>query len=195
MIGSREESAILLLVGVAGLAAWFAGWRQGWLPIAAGILTGFAAALLAGNLRRGRAWRQQELAIRRLWRTARRMPPGVTFTDPDTGKGITAGRYRGSVVLVVTEAALDERSAREAIQTTYLLGSGAAPDPPPLFRRVGPAGEPVTVRTPFRQMLGMLSFNDLAGGALETSLDEIMAVQAAAGRAATVGRAMPSARD
>jgi hypothetical protein len=194
VIGSHEESAILFLVGVAGLVTWFAGWRQGWLPIIAGIVTGLGAAMLAANLRKGCAWRQQELAIRRLWRMARRMPPGTTFIDPETGQGITAGRYRGSVVLVVTETAVDEQTAREAIQTVYLLGRGAAPNPPPLLRRVGPAGEPVTVCTPFSQRLGMLAFNDIAGGALQTGLDEILVVQAAADRATERGRSIPSAQ-
>lgn len=161
---------------------------QDWLPVVAGIVTVFGAALLAGNLRRGLGWRQQEMAIRRLWRTARRLPLGATFIDPVTGQGITAGRHRGSVVLVVTEATVDDQTAREAIQTVYLLGSGAAPNPPPLLRRIGPAGEPVVVRTPLRQTLGMLAFNDMAGGALETGLHEILAVQTAVDRANEGGR-------
>ena len=195
MIGSREESAILFLVGVAGLAVWFAGWRQGWLLIVAGIVTVFGAATLAENLRKGRMWRRQELAIRRLWRTARRMSPGFTAIDPDTGQGITAGRHRGSVVLVVTETAVDEQAAREAIQTVYLLGSGAAPNPPPLLHHVGPAGAPVVVRTPLRQRLSMLAFNDMAGGAPEAELDDILAVQAAVDRATEDNSAGSPARN
>lgn len=66
----------------------------------------------------------------------------------------------------------------EATKTTYVLGSGYAPDPPPLLRYTTPVNQTVPVRRRLRQTAAMLHFNHQTGGALQTSTEELTDLKA-----------------
>ncbi|MFB4317286.1 hypothetical protein [Actinomadura sp. 21ATH] len=170
-MGSREESALLTLAGIAmaGVGWW---WSQTWLLILGVLVTGFAAAGVAAALRKGADWHRHERAVRRLWRTSRTLPSGQMLRDPETGCGVCVQREGGSVLLVVTDPpASDPAARREATKTSYLLGSGAAPTPMPLLHLLSPLDEPVMVRMPMRRLAALAHINQHTG-MLETTAAE-----------------------
>jgi len=65
MMGSRGDSAGILGIGLAVAAAylWF---RYPVLLVAGGVLAAGGAVSLAASVRRGRAWHEQDIALRRL---------------------------------------------------------------------------------------------------------------------------------
>jgi hypothetical protein len=103
MAGSRGDSAGITVIGAAAAAAylWF---RYPALLIAGGLLALGGAASLAAGLRRGRAWHEQDIMLRRLWAAVKRIPSGYLLTDPETGVLLTAERERGWLTLAVLEA-------------------------------------------------------------------------------------------
>jgi hypothetical protein len=186
MIGPREESALLTIASVAVIGADLVWWHQTWLLIVGLVLTAVFAASLASELRKGPDWRQQTMTTRRLWQLAKRMPAGRTFRDPITGAGVAAARDRGTVALTITDPPpADQAAIAEATKTTYVLGSGYAPDPPPLLRYITPAGQTVPVRQRFRHTAAMLHFNEQTGGALQVGTEDLAELTA------MIDRAMP----
>jgi hypothetical protein len=137
-MGSREESTLLMLAGIAVIAAgWW--WAQTWLLILGILITGFGAAGVVAALRKGRDWHRHERAVCRRWRTARSLPPGQMLQDPETRAGVCVQRERGSLLLIVTDPPAEDLAARrEATKTAYLLGGGAAPTPLPLLHVLSP---------------------------------------------------------
>lgn len=107
------------------------------------------------------------------------MPADQTFRDPASGVGITVLRDRGTIAFTLIDPPPADQSALiEATKTTYVLGSGYAPDPPPLLRYTTPATQAVPVRRRFRQTTAMLNFNHQTGGALQTSTEELADLKA-----------------
>lgn len=189
VIGTREETAILTAFGVAVIGADLLWWHQTWLLIAGLVVTAVLATSLIAELRKGRDWRHQEMTIRHLWQTAKRMPTGQTFRDPATGVGITALRDRGTVALTVVDPPpTDQTALIEQIKTTYVLGSGYAPDPPPLLHHITPAAKAIPVRRRFRQTTAMLHFNHQTGGALQTGIHDLAELNALVDRALATRR-------
>ncbi len=126
------------------------------------------AASLAAGLRRGRAWHEQDVMLRRLWAAVKRIPSGYVLTDPETGELLTAERERGWLTLAVTDP---PRPGAAAVVSRYPLGRWAAPDPPPVFRHmVGLDGIP-PARWGWRQKAAMLDFNQRTGAAEVTAAE------------------------
>jgi hypothetical protein len=100
--GSRGDSAGLMAYGIAALVAWL------WFPylalLVAGVVVTVAGAVsLAADLRRGRAWHEQDVLLRRLWAAVKRIPSGYVLADPDTGELLSAEREKGWLTLAVTD--------------------------------------------------------------------------------------------
>jgi hypothetical protein len=84
-------------------------------------------------LRRGRAWHEQEVLLRRLWAAVKRIPSGYVLADPQTGELLSAEREKGWLTLAVTDP---PEPGRASTVTRYMLGKWAAPQQPPLFRHM-----------------------------------------------------------
>lgn len=108
--GSRGGAAGITGAGIAAVVAWI------WFPylallVAGVVVTVMGGASFVGVVRRGRAWYQQDMLLRRLWAAVKRILPGYVLTDPDTGELLTAERERGWLTLAVTDPPLPGRDA------------------------------------------------------------------------------------
>jgi len=132
--GSRGDSAGLMAYGIAALVAWL------WFPylallIAGAVVAAAGAVSLAADLRRGRAWHQQDVLLRKLWIAVKRIPSGYVLADPDTGELLSAEREKGWLTLAVTDP---PEPSRASTVTRYMVGRWAAPNPPPLYQHLAP---------------------------------------------------------
>jgi hypothetical protein len=180
MTGSRGDSAGIAGIGIAAVAAWL------WFPyrgliIAGAVIAALGAWSLAGDLRRGRAWHQQDVMLRKLWTAAKRVPSGYVLTDPDTGELLSIERERGWLTLAVTDPPGPGRS--EAIVTRYMLGKWAAPMPPPLFRHLAGLADLPPAGWRWRQHAQLAAYN-AETGALKVTTDELAELLAQVRRAA-----------
>jgi len=120
--------------GIAALVAWL------WFPylallIAGAVVAAAGAVSLAADLRRGRAWHQQDVLLRKLWIAVKRIPSGYVLADPDTGELLSAEREKGWLTLAVTDP---PEPSRASTVTRYMVGRWAAPNPPPLYQHLAP---------------------------------------------------------
>lgn len=162
--GSRGDSAGLMAYGIAALVAWV------WFPylallIAGAVVTAAAGASLIAILRRGRAWHEQDVLLRRLWAAVRRIPSGYVLADPETGELLSAEREKGWLTLAVTDP---PEMGRETTVTRYMVGRWAAPNPPPLFRHMAALDDLPPARWRLRKQAWLADFNAKAG-ALEVT--------------------------
>src|SRR5260370_38045292 len=91
--GSRGDAAGITGAGIAAMVAWV------WFPylallVAGAVVTVMGGASLVGILRRGRAWHQQDMLLRRLWAAVKRLQHGYAVMDPDTAALGTADAVR-----------------------------------------------------------------------------------------------------
>jgi len=102
---SRGQDAILCGAGVAAALAYLR------YPYLALLVTGAMVGVVAGvaliaDLRRGRDWHRQDVLVRQLWTTVKRIPPGYIIVDPDasrpTARRVAAARRHraGTGVLI-----------------------------------------------------------------------------------------------
>ena len=171
MTGSRGDSAGVLCIG-AGVAAAYIWFRYPVLLVAGGLLALGGAVSLAADLRRGRAWHEQDLMLRRLWTAAKRVPSGYVLTDPASGELLTVERERGWLTLVVTDP---PQPGGEAVASRYPLGKWAAPEQPPLFRHLAGLDSIPPARWGWRQRAAVLDFNTRTGAA-EVATAELAAL-------------------
>jgi hypothetical protein len=166
--GSRGDSAGLMAYGIAALLAWL---RFPYLAllIAGAVVTAGAAASLAANLRRGRAWHEHDVLLRRLWAAVKRIPPGYVLADPGTGELLSAERDKGWLTLAVTDP---PEPGRASTVTRYMVGRWAAPNPPPLYRHMAAIDDLPPARWRLRQQAWLADFNTKTG-ALEVTTGEI----------------------
>jgi hypothetical protein len=176
--GSRGDSAGLMGYGIAALVAclWFPYLA---LLIAGAVMTAVGAVSLVAVLRRGRAWHEQDVMLRRLWAAAKPIPSGYVLADPDTGALLSAERERGWLTLAVTDPPEPDHASTV---TRYMLGRWAAPHPPPLFRHLAALDDLPPARWQLRKQAWLADFNAKAG-ALEMSTDEIAKLLGQVGRA------------
>jgi hypothetical protein len=178
-LGTRGDSAGITALGLAAVIAW------AWFPyraliITGGIVTVLGAASLIADLRRGRAWHQQDVMIRRLWAAAKRIPPDVVLADAETGELLTVERERGWLTLAVTDPPV---AGGQPVVTRYPLGQWAAPNPPPLYRHLAALDDIPPARWRWRQKSWLAYYNRQAG-ALEVGPDELAGLMEQLGRSA-----------
>ncbi len=178
-LGSRGDSAGITAFGLAAVIAW------AWFPyraliIAGGIVAGLGAASLIADLRRGRAWHEQDVMIRRLWAAAKRIPSDVVLADAETGELLTVERERGWLTLAVTDSPVP---GGQPVVTRYPLGQWAAPNPPPLHRHMAALDDIPPARWRWQQKSRLAYYNRQAG-ALEVAVDELAGLMRQLGRSA-----------
>ncbi len=181
--GSRGDAAGITGAGIAAMVAWV------WFPylallVAGAVVTVMGGASLVGILRRGRAWHQQDMLLRRLWAAVKRIPPGYVVMDPDTAELLTAERERGWLTLAVTDP---PQPGCAATVTRYMIGRWAAPERPPLFRHMAALDDLPPARWRFSRQAWLADFNAKVG-ALEVSTEEISGLLEQVKRAALHGR-------
>ncbi len=167
MTGSRGDSAGILSIGVATAAAylWF---RYPVLLIAGSLLALDGAVSLAADLRRGQAWHEQDVMLRKPWTAVKRIPSGHVLTDPETSELLTVERERGWLTLAVTDP---PQPGAEAAVCRYPLGKWAAPEQPPLFRHITGLDDSPPARWRWRQQAALLEFNSRTGAAGATAAE------------------------
>ena len=180
MTGSRGEAAVVILGGLAAMAAFW------WFPYRALLIAGAATAALGvvalgAALRHSRAWHEQDILMRKLWAAVKRIPPGRVLEDPDTGELLRAERERGWLTLAVTDPS---DSGAETIVTRYLLGRWATPLPPPLYQHMAGPDDVSPARWPLRQHAQLADFN-AATEALKVTTGELATLHAQVRRALT----------
>ncbi len=182
MMGSRGDSAGILGIGLAVAAAylWF---RYPVLLVAGGVLAAGGAVSLAASVRRGRAWHEQDIALRRLWTAVKRIPSGYVLTDPETGDLLTAERERGWLTLAVTDP---PRPGDTATVSRYPLGRWAAPEAPPVFRHMDGLDGIPPARWRWRQKSALLEFTARTGAGTVTTA-ELAALLGQVNRASAPG--------
>jgi hypothetical protein len=178
-LGSRGDSAGITALGLAAVIAW------AWFPYRALIIAGATVAVLGAasltvDLRRGRAWHEQDVMIRRLWAAAKRIPSDVVLTDTGTGELLTVERERGWLTLAVNDP---PGPGGQPIVTRYPLGQWAAPNPPPLYRHLAALGDIPPARWRWQQKSRLAYYNRQAG-ALEVTPGELAGLTEQLGRAA-----------
>jgi hypothetical protein len=166
--GTRGDSAALMGYGTAALAAWL---RFPYLAllIAGAVLTAAGAVWLVTVLSRGRAWHEQDVLLRKLWATAKRIPSVYVLCDPDTGELLGAERERGWLTLAIINP---PEPGRASTVTRYMIGKWAAPLPPPLFRHMAALDDLPPARWRLRKQAWLAGFNAKTG-ALVMTTDEI----------------------
>ncbi len=167
MTGSRGDSAGVLGIGVAAAAAYF-WFRYPVLLVVGGLLALGGAVSLAADLRRGRAWHEQDIMLRKLWTAVKRVPSGYVLTDPASGELLTVERERGWLTLAVTDP---PQPGAEAAVSRYPLGKWAAPEQPPLFRHIAGLDDLPPARWRWRQQAALLEFNTRTGAAEVTTAE------------------------
>jgi hypothetical protein len=167
VLGARGDSAGIMAAGLAAVIVWL------WFPYRALIIAGAVVAVLgalslAADLRRGRAWHEQDVMIRKLWADVKAIPSGVVLADPETGDLLTVERERGWLTLAVTDP---PAPGTRAVVTRYPLGYAAAPSPPPLHRHMGALDDLPPARWRWRQRAGLELFAAQSGGLDVTAAD------------------------
>lgn len=178
MKGTRGDSVGLLTAGVAAIVVWlWFPWRV--LIIGGAIVAVVGAWGLVGSARRGRAWHQQDVMLRKLWAATKRVPSGVVLTDSETGELLTVERERGWLTLAITDP---PTPGAQALVTRYPLGQWAAPNPPPLYRHMGALDDLPPARWRWRQKSQAIHINTQTD-ALVVSTDDMAALVSQLGRA------------
>lgn len=163
----------------------------GWWLLGGAVLVVFVAGLLWPGKKNDRSSSAkdpedavQRAVVRDLWKLARTVPNRHVFRDPETGRYLGVDRHRSILDIVVSDVeftVVEIDLVPDAIVTSYHLGAGWRPMPPPIMRMHSPVDGNST-RTSWREAGELVDFNDHTG-AMNASTAELVDLHAQLRRA------------